>query len=64
MAQPYSTKEILAIKDLTEENGHMNYHQWDQKRDEYVEITGVPRNSAALYMAAWRYERGQYDHMI
>lgn len=64
MGQKYSKKEILDIKYLIEKYGHMNYHQWAQTHDEYVEMTGVDRDSAALYMAAWRYERGQYDHMI
>jgi len=64
MAKAYSKEELLAISDLINDNGHLTYQSTATLEDKYFEKTGVHRVSGALYMAAWRLERGYYDDIL
>jgi len=59
----YSRAEIGFIRSYILMNGHMTYKDAESALDDYINATGVKRVGAAIYMAAWRFERGYYDHL-
>lgn len=60
---PYSRVEIGFIWSYIQMNGHMTYKDAQLLHSEYVQTTGSWRPSGAIYMAAWRFEQGYYDHL-
>jgi len=60
---PYSRGEIRFIGSFIQLNGHMTYKDAQVLHPEYVQTTGSWRSSGAIYMAAWRFEQGCYDHL-
>ncbi|MGL4986332.1 MAG: hypothetical protein ACRC5H_04240 [Treponemataceae bacterium] len=64
MNKKYSLRELDVIKSLIYKNGHLTYQSVASLENYYFLKTGVHRASGALYMAAWRLERGYYDKYL
>lgn len=64
MSKAYSKAELKALYELIIKNGHLTYQSSAALENAYFEKTGVHRASGALYMAAWRLERGYYDAIL
>ncbi|MDY3131766.1 MAG: hypothetical protein SOW31_08565 [Treponema sp.] len=64
MGKSYTKKELLTIKEMILTNGHLTYQSTSALEEDYFKKTGVHRVSGALYMAAWRLERGYYDNIL
>ena len=64
MSKSYSKNELVVIKDLIKKNGHLTYEKTQTLVDEYIKRTGSKRARGSLYLAAWRLEKGFYDHIL
>ncbi len=64
MSKGYSKVELEAIAELLQKHGHLTYQNPEKLADEFYQKTGIKRASGALYMAAWRLEKGYYDKVL
>jgi len=66
VSKRYSEKELGIIAFLISKYGHLTYASVSAEHleDEYFKLTGMPRVGGAIYMVAWRYEQGYYDHLM
>ncbi len=64
MSKKYSKKELEALQEFINTNGHLTYQSFAILEKLYEQKTGVRRVSGALYMAAWRLEHGYYDTIL
>ncbi|MFC2288101.1 hypothetical protein [Treponema lecithinolyticum] len=64
MSKTYSKNELQTLQTFINNIGHLTYQRLSTLESEYAKKTGVHRASGALYMAAWRLERGYYDNIL
>jgi hypothetical protein len=57
---PYTGSQLEAIHTLILQHGHLIYSMGYALESAYSHLTGDHRSSGALYMAAWRMEKGYY----
>jgi len=62
MAKRYTDEQLEAIQQLMFDFGHLYYHMGSDLENRYNLLTGDIRCSGALYMVAWRMEKGYYEH--
>jgi len=62
MGRYYTDQQLRAIRQLIAEHGHLYYSMGADLEQQYKLLTGDQRSSGALYMAAWRIEKGEYEH--
>ncbi len=61
----YSRQQVEALRELRQmAGGHLTYYTAAELEHQFYMLTHVHRASGALYMAAWRDERGDYDHLF
>lgn len=64
MKKDYTIQELIALQTLIHKYGHLTYVKTSILEKEYYQLTGIYRASGALYMAAWRLEKGYYNHLL
>lgn len=64
MSTRYSKVELQALKTISENHGSIQYCNEYDIEQEFFEMTGKQRKSGPLYMAAWRIDKGVYDHIL
>ena len=64
MKKDYTIQELMALQTLIHKYGHLTYVKTSILENEYYQLTGIFRASGALYMAAWRLEKGYYNHLL
>jgi hypothetical protein len=62
MQRHYTNDQLSAVCDLINIHGHLYYHMGSALEVQYFKLCGDRRASGALYMVAWRMERGDYRH--
>lgn len=60
----YSRSEIRVLFEMINKYGHLTYAMTQELHPEYLVKTNTWRSSGAMYQAAYRIERGYYDHLI
>lgn len=60
----YSKEELEALKKISENHGLIHYCNEFDIEQEFFDMTGKRRKSGPLYMAAWRINKGVYDHIL
>jgi hypothetical protein len=64
MAKKYTKVEIEALLLIYQNHGNIFYINGFDIEAEFYALTGIVRKSGPLYMAYWRYTKGQYDHLL
>lgn len=64
MRTRFSAQEILALRTLRAQYGHITYYLACELEGTYYSMTGTYRAGGAIYMAAWRDEKGLYDKLV
>ena len=64
MRKDYSIKELMVLRMFIQMHGHLTYGKASSLEEEYYHLTGVYRSGGALYMAAWRLEKGHYNRFF
>ncbi len=64
MNRKYTKDEIKALQFIYRTHRRIFYVNNFDIESEFYALTGVDRKSGPLYMAYWRYTKGQYDQLL